>query len=185
VTDKLFDPETGLLFEDEDEGAESGPDQVPTDTVARLEWELSRVRLDHAGSEREVRRLRRENGALRKELEEKHENSAKRPVAQAIFDLWVELSGRDSRTKLGEKRVKALYARIGEGFDDLDYWRVAIEGFVVGHNVSANGKHYDDLELLARNEVNLERFHREGERLAARPAADGPPPGDEEPPWAL
>src|SRR5690606_31469331 len=89
-------------------------------------------------------------------------------VAKALFRYWCARLGKDpKRSKFGEKRKKVVVARLRDGYDP-SYIARAIDGLAVGaYTNPETGVRYDDLELVCRHEVNLERFHRIAEAVNA------------------
>lgn len=193
MNDDLFNPETGEL-------KDPGPAVEGCGKCATTEAVLETVRNDLHLAEKELASKRRRIGKLEKELRDARHESPMRDKAQEVFDLWLTLTDRNpNRVKFGDKREKAVLARLNEG-RDLDYLLDAVHGLVIGATTSesetqrqtlmavmqratelvdddtANGLRamyrrgmkgvqvYDDLELLCRNEVNLERFHAIAER---------------------
>jgi hypothetical protein len=84
------------------------------------------------------------------------------PLVAEVFGHWVEVTGRNGRTKLTTMRRKAVAARLKEGYtvDDL---RQAIDGcarspFHQGQNDRQTK--YDDLVLICRDGERVEQFQR-------------------------
>jgi len=190
----LFNPETGEIDTPEGDAVEGCPScQVKDAQIAAMRRDLEMADLD-------LRNKRREIGKLRKELEEERNESPRLKEALEVYELWIELTGRNpNRVKFGEKRKKAVLARLGEG-RDLDYLKEAVYGLKIGATVMDEAKQrqvllmvmqatieavdeemadhlralyqegmkgvqvYDDLELLCRNEVNVERFYEVAQR---------------------
>ncbi len=189
----LFDPETGEI-----KGGGLAVDDCGK--CLTLEAVLESTKTDLNLAEKELASKRRQIGRLEKELRDARHQSPLREKAQEVFDLWIELTGRSpKRVKFGDKREKAVLARLNEG-RDLQYLLTAVRGLQIGATTSdaetqrqvlmavmqaamdlvdeaeADGLRamyrkgmkgvqvYDDLELLCRNEVNLERFHGIAER---------------------
>jgi hypothetical protein len=146
----LFDPTTG-------EVSEGG---CPDCLAARKEQVQAEA--DLRAAERELRRVRREVTGLRVELGRQRNNSPEAYRAKAIFRYWKTRCGKSERTVFGEKRMKAVRARLKEY--DAQYIARAIDGAAVLAYTNEAGHKYDDLELICRNEVNLERFYEMAER---------------------
>lgn len=200
----LFNPETGEIRQPEGSAEDCGKCQ-------RLEAQLEAVKTDLDLAEKQIRTQRRKIGGLEKELRDVRKESPKRREAQEVYEHWLEETGRSaSRSKFGDKREKAVLARL---FEDrsVDYLQTAVTGLRIGANVSDHDTQrqtlmavmraaieavdegtakslramyregmkgiqvYDDLELVCRNEVNVERFYEIGKRLGgdALPANSG------------
>ena len=82
-----------------------------------------------------------------------------------IFCYWRDVMGKNpSTTKPTKKRIANVEARLKEGYS-VEQIKTAILGcsktpFNMGQN--ADGKVWDDLELICRNGENVERFHATG-----------------------
>jgi len=79
--------------------------------------------------------------------------------ARLVFDLWQRVM-KKPRAKLNRKREKAIIDRIKEGYEGEDF-KDAILGcarsdFHMGYN--DRNTQYNDIELICRNGVNLEKF---------------------------
>ncbi len=89
---------------------------------------------------------------------------------QRVFDHWVWMMGKaPRRTVLGPERRKVL--RRALELYDVETLMLAIEGCAgsawhAGDN--DRGTAYNDLELILRNERNVERFADMGEHLRAK-----------------
>ncbi|MEY5097865.1 MAG: Vibrio phage VvAW1 [Pseudomonadota bacterium] len=89
---------------------------------------------------------------------------------QRVFDHWVWMMGKaPRRTVLGPERRKVL--RRALELYDVETLMLAIEGCAgsawhAGDN--DRGTAYNDLELILRNERNVERFADMGEQLRAK-----------------
>lgn len=158
----LFDPETGQITEPEG--------QCPhcvEHTQARLEAER-----DLMGVERELRRVRREVTALRNELSQRLRQSPDAQKAEALFRYWLSrLEKNPKQCTFGEVRRKKVLARLQE--KEATYIARAIDGLAVSFYTAPNGKRFDDLELVCRDEVKLEGFYEVAERTGA-PTLIGP-----------
>lgn len=102
--------------------------------------------------------------------EEQVGESTSNPV-QTVFEFWRVLMEKP-RAQLGEVRRKKIAAalRIGYSVDDL---RLAIVGckydnWSQGEN--ENHRKYDDLELICRDEVRIDRFVELGDEYMKRTA---------------
>lgn len=77
-----------------------------------------------------------------------------------IFDHWKSVMGKSNNSVLNDKRVKALTARLKEGYT-VEQIKMAITGCsMTPHNMgkNSNGKKYDELELICRDGSQVERF---------------------------
>lgn len=110
-------------------------------------------------------------------------SSASRPdtddrhrVSRELFDYWRHACGH--RDALPSKdRLSAIGARLREGYREQDIRR-AIDGAARAPFVNANGKHFDELELICRNGSKLEDFMARaggGEPDSARAGAGASP----------
>lgn len=149
MSETLFDPETGELASRAGFSEEDG-----------LREALEVVQGDLKAAEAALRSERRKVARLQEELKRQRREAPEAQLVQMVFDFWVRTCGKDTnRTKLGEKREKAVLARLRDGFTP-EYVQDAIRGAAVACYVDpSSGLRYDDLELICRNEVNLERFY--------------------------
>lgn len=77
-----------------------------------------------------------------------------------IFNYWKEVMKKNNSSILNAKRDKAIKARLQEGYT-VEQIKLAILGCsMTPHNMGQNnnGKRYDDLELICRDGVQIERF---------------------------
>jgi len=77
-----------------------------------------------------------------------------------IFNYWKDVMKKRNSAILNAKRSKAVKARLKEGYS-VEQIKQAIEGCAMTpHNMgqNQNGKKYDDLELICRDGVQVERF---------------------------
>jgi hypothetical protein len=113
--------------------------------------------VDFENAEVELRAKRREITRLKSELATQNEQMVEAPLISAIFDYW-RLQCRKGRksVKLGDKRRAAVKGRLRDGYTPKQI-RIAIDGAVVGA-FEKDGRRFDDLELICRDEVTLERF---------------------------
>lgn len=77
-----------------------------------------------------------------------------------VFEFWRNTLGKDSRTKLTQKRSSKVKARLKDGFTVAELCQ-AIEGcakspFHMGQNDT--GAVHDDLELICRDDSKVKRF---------------------------
>lgn len=86
--------------------------------------------------------------------------SAKANDTLEIFNYWKEVMKKNNSSILNAKRDKAIKARLEEGYT-VEQIKLAILGCsMTPHNMGQNnnGKRYDDLELICRDGVQIERF---------------------------
>jgi hypothetical protein len=106
-----------------------------------------------------VRQLRVITG-LKNLLSDKQDKDPKAVAVKAVGKYYEVRMGVSKRWKYGDKRQKAVLARLREGRTAEELCR-AIDGLAHGAYTNPDsGMRYDDLELVMRNEVNLEKFHR-------------------------
>lgn len=77
-----------------------------------------------------------------------------------IFEHWKSVMGKGNNSVLNAKRIKALTARLKEGYT-VEQIKMAITGCsMTPHNMGQNnnGKRYDELELICRDGSQVERF---------------------------
>lgn len=169
-----------LFDEPEEEPEEKGPVVDPTtgEVIGEAEGDGSckrcedeRKRADAiAGdldmADKEVRSLRRRVTRLETELRKQTTEAPEMGAVRQIYDIWVDVTERDPRrTKLGEKRTKIILARIREGYHP-DYIAWAVCGLPLSAYTNPDtGVRYDDIELVCRDEVHLERFYAAASRL--------------------
>lgn len=162
LSEPLFDSETGEIHQ-----APEGCPDCATSLRDRVQAEG-----DLQAAERELRKSRREVNRLKGELQRQRTEGPLGYQAKALFRYWVARCEKNSkRTVFGEKRLEKVTARLRE--HDVQYVARAIDGLAIGAYVSDQGAKYDDLELVCRDEVHLERFHDLAERRDA-PTLMGP-----------
>jgi hypothetical protein len=109
-------------------------------------------------------KLERSLAALKAQIARSTTDSAEGRMATAISRYYVERLKKGKGWKFGEKRRKAVIARLKEGYEPEFICR-AIDGIAIGANQNRDtGVRYDDLELVCRDEVYLDRFHELAER---------------------
>lgn len=109
-----------------------------------------------------IRVLRREK-LLEAKLKRQQTESSEGKAARALFRYWVERLGKNRKTcKFGDKRRDAVVARLRDGYTPA-YIARAIDGLAEYSYTNAKGVTFDDLELVCRNEVKLERYYRQAE----------------------
>lgn len=124
--------------------------------------------------------LERENAELREQVVTLEaqladaKGAASTPVVQDLFQYWQERTGHQ-RAKLDDKRRRKIAARLKDGYSPEEI-RQAINGaakfpYVTAAGRSATGRpneRFDDIELVCRDAVHLERFGRLGVGTVAR-----------------
>lgn len=100
--------------------------------------------------------------------QDKEQPSAEANEPFLIFSYWKEIMKKNEGAKLTAKRLKAVKARLKEGYT-LDQIKQAIYGCsVTPHNQGKNdqGKVFDCLELICRSGENIERFAGNAQQAA-------------------
>ena len=134
--------------------------------AALIEDEL---RADYEALDRASKWQQRRILSLERQLAEERESGPKAKDTRELFTYWQERCGHPN-TKLGEKRMTAIQSALGQ-FTVAEI-RQAIDGaaampFQVNAERRPEGtkkQRYDDIELICRNEVNVERFMAIGEQ---------------------
>lgn len=141
--------------------------EVPEGPATPLEREKMRAEVAESDLHTAVGtiiKLERSLAALKAQLSRQTSDSAEGRMATAIAGYYAERLKKSKGWKFGEKRRKAVVARLKEGYEPEFICR-AIDGLAVGANQNRDtGVRYDDLELVCRDEVNLDRFHELAER---------------------
>lgn len=134
------------------------------DACTKEKARFQALSVDFENLQAELVAKRREIGRLKGELTKQNQSSPEHQSVQAVFDHWREQCGHE-RAKLGEKRAAVVRARLRDNFTEEQLLRavdgVAMFPFVVNGQRRPKGKpdqRYDDLELICRNEVNVEKF---------------------------
>lgn len=137
--------------------------EPPDETIARLTAENVRltrgidlIGVDLTNAEASLRIERRKVTELRQLLEDKAVGTDFAPEIQTAFDYWRRRCAHP-RAKLGTERANAVKARLKAGHSLVDVLR-AIDGAAFDAFVAENGKRYDELELVCRNEVKFDGF---------------------------
>lgn len=168
MTSAFFDPETGEVMTRLEGECVRCAESLRERLLA--EQDLQRV-------ERDLRNARREISRLKTEIDKRERASPSLHAAEALFRYWiVKLAKNPNRTVFGDKRRKAVLARLTE--HDPEYIARAIDGFALSIYTAPNGKVFDDLELVCRDEVKLESCYELAERIGA-PTLLGPAWRDE------
>lgn len=91
------------------------------DRCGAYEAQVAGLLKDVKGLERDQRAKNRQIDTLRAEINEQREQAPEMAIARMVFHRWVERTDRNpKRTKLGEKRSKAIIARLRDGYDVED-----------------------------------------------------------------
>lgn len=102
-----------------------------------------------------VKKYARENTSLKARLTRQEAMEAQDDVVSAVFEFW-KLMTVHPRAKLGAARTKAINGRIREGATPKDFFKAIVGAAWDSYTHPETGKRYDDLELICRNEANLE-----------------------------
>lgn len=78
-----------------------------------------------------------------------------------VFEFWKQ-EANSPRSKLDDKRRKAIVARLKDGFSAADLCKAVSGCLKTPHNIGMNeaGQKYIDIELICRSTSNVERFMR-------------------------
>jgi|SRR5579884_2955235 len=135
-------------------------DEAPQTPLDRERVRVQVLESDLQLAEAEIRELRRSNAALKAQLNRRMLEGSHEKVAKAVAEYYRQRLKKTQGWKFGPKRLKVVVDRLKEGYDGL-YIARAIDGAVVGaYTNPQTGVRYDDLELVCRDEVKLERFHQ-------------------------
>ena len=144
----ILDPATGQV---------RMPDEHACPYCAQAMRELVAAEHETRAVERDLRKIRADRDRLRTELSGQKKRQASYEVAHAIGRYWIGRCAKDpKRTKLGEKRLDKVQARLKDY--DPYYIARAIDGLAVYHFVDERGTHHNDLELVCRDEIKLEKY---------------------------
>lgn len=132
--------------------------------IVFLERELAIAKLDCDNTELALRAERRKVKRLQ---DAEAERKGKTPIRAEIYAVFEEWQARCNhhRSKLGPKRFEAVEKMLRLGFTVADLKLAVLGASVIAFE--KDGKVYDDLELICRNEVNVERFKAAGEEVQA------------------
>jgi hypothetical protein len=124
------------------------------------------VQVDLANAQSKLQDAWREIARLKTELANQQLEAPNIQAAKAIFRYWVaRLEKNKKTTKFGEKRRKAVLARLADY--EPKYICRAIDGLAVSVYTSPAGKRFDDIELVCRDEVQVENRYELAERVGA------------------
>ena len=100
---------------------------------------------------------------------------APKPAAVQVFDHWRAVMKKSAGAKLKGRRLKAVEARLEDGYSVEDLCRAVDGCAVTPHNCGQNdrGERYDDLELICRDVSHVDRFMANAEHPPKPKAAGG------------
>jgi hypothetical protein len=125
------------------------------DLLAQLNATLT----DRDLAEKEIRRQRVQINALKKDRERERETYAARARVEKLFADWQRIVGKKN-SKMGPARFDALKKMVELGYTD-EQFELAFYG--AKHNPFVkDGKRFQDLELICRNEAKFEDFANRG-----------------------
>jgi hypothetical protein len=127
---------------------------------SRWKQRFDALMVDLENLQTDVLAKNRQITALKAELTRAHNEQVAEEKVQEVFDYWRKACNHP-RAKLGDTRHKAIRGRLREGYS-IPALKLAIDGAKVGAFVS-DGKRYDDIELICRDEVKVEAFIAKGE----------------------
>lgn len=87
-----------------------------------------------------------------------------------IFSYWTKVMGKNSAARLTKKRIRAITARLDEGYA-VEQIKHAIDGCKKSgfhQGLNDTGRKYNDIELICRDGVKLESFWHQSATLASR-----------------
>lgn len=152
---------------DADTGEMSGGKLTP------LEMAEGRIRLLERDLELQIgdnTLLKRQVSTLKTQLAKQLSKGDDGKIAQVIARYYVLRLKKRKGWVFGPRRQKVVVERLREGYTG-EFIARAIDGAAVGaYTNPASGLTYDDLELVCRDEVKLERFHAIAEAAEAETA---------------
>lgn len=144
----------------------------PEERIQALEAEVAQwktaarsAEIDAQNAEIELRVMRRRLKAIEHQTEQKVMQSRRAGDVQIVFDYWRTTCGHE-RSRLGAKRAQAVDAVLAMGYT-VDELKEAIDGLAVAA-FEKDGKRYDDLELVCRNEVQVDKYRDAARRHRAK-----------------
>lgn len=144
------------------------PMDAPLDPLARQRMLVEVLEEDKRTLIEELIKERRTQTALRAMIAKNTQEHPQGQTARLIARYYVHRLDKTKAWKFGEKRQKAVMARLKEDYEPLYICR-AIDGIAIGYNTNRDtGVVYDDLELVCRDEVNLDRFYQLAEKNDAK-----------------
>jgi uncharacterized protein YdaU (DUF1376 family) len=121
-----------------------------------------------SNAKQETRNTKQETLNINQETVVQEKPSAEANEPFLIFSYWKGIMKKNEGAKFTAKRLKAVKARLKEGYT-LDQIKQAIYGCsVTPHNQGKNdqGKVFDCLELICRSGENIERFAGNAQQAA-------------------
>lgn len=154
MSEPIIDPTTGeVLAVVDDDGC--GRCKAYAAKAEALEGDITNM-------ERELRSLRRRLTNTENELKRQRDESPEAEAIRRLYTYWVQKTGRNGkRTKLDERRKKAVLERLRENRDESEI-RLAIDGVMLSTWHREN--RVTDLEFVCRSAANLEKFRDLAER---------------------
>lgn len=144
------------------------PMDANVDPLLREKARVEILEIDKLGLIEELLKARRSEAALRAMIARETADHPHMHTARLIAKYYVVRLGKTKAWKFGEKRQKAVMMRLKEDSAPLFICR-AIDGLAIGFNTNRDtGVVYDDLELVCRDECNLDRFHELAEKNKAK-----------------
>jgi len=138
--------------------------EAPQDPLERERMRVEVLESDLRLAEDEIRHLRRSIAAYKAQLSRQTTESDHGRIARLIAQYYVARLHKTKTWKFGEKRQKTVLARLKEDYAPIFICR-AIDGLAVGYYINPEtGVRYNDLELVCRNEVMLEKYYQLAER---------------------
>jgi hypothetical protein len=127
----------------------------------RLQVALDAALMDLEAARAEAGSLRRQLGAAQGKQGKARKQHPHYDMAVRLFEFWQEQCGHE-RAQMGPKRERALLSRLDD-YSARDIAK-AIRGAAVAAYVDPRGVKHDDIELICRDEVKLEKFIERYER---------------------
>jgi hypothetical protein len=127
----------------------------------RLQVALDAALMDLEAARAEVGSLRRQLGAAFSKQSKDRKQHPHYDTAVRLFEFWQEECGHP-RAQMGPKRERAILARLDD-YTPRDIAK-AVRGAAVAAYVDERGVKHDDIELICRDEVKLEKFIERYER---------------------
>lgn len=140
----------------------AAPDVLPPPACLgcqRLEKRLDAATIDLENAEVSLRGERRRYANLLKKFQELEHGLTPHESVDEIFKVW-KVFCRPKARAVGPKRRTAVGARLREGSSHADF-ATAIVG-AAAYPYQRDGTIYDDLELIARDQTNMDAFIQKG-----------------------
>lgn len=131
---------------------------------ARAHARANAAIIDMENTEKDLRVMRRRLTALQQEILKLQQPEHLEAEAEAVFLYWREECRSASKRKVvfGDKRKTKVMARLKDGYTVEDL-KKAIDGARDHAFVSEDGKRFDDLELICRDETKVDSFIQRAE----------------------